>query len=105
MSGMDEALRLNLSEALSSKLDKEIIAGDDQGLLHGTVLADHDVSTETTFALYKSQLAYSRVDGRYASGVGDIRIVMGSGTFAHAAVTYRASGNARQTRRMRRGTC
>ena len=94
MAGMDEALRLNLSEALASKLDKEIISGDDQGLLHGTVLAAHDVSTETTFALYKSQLAYSRVDGRYASGVGDIRIVMGSGTFAHAAVAYRASGNA-----------
>ena len=42
-------------------------------------------STQTTYALYRSQFAYGRVDGRYASTTGDLRIVMGAGTYAHSA--------------------
>ena len=90
--GMDEALRMNLSDGLSDGLYKEIVAGDD-GLLHGTNLADHDAAAQTTFAGYKKELAYGRVDGRYAGTVDDIRVVMGSATYAHASTRYRASGN------------
>ena len=90
--GMDESLRENLSEGLADGLDKQIIAGTN-GLLTGTNLANHTVSAVTTFPLYKSDFAYGRVDGRYASMTSDIRIVMGSATYAHAATVYRASGN------------
>ena len=90
-SGMSSALRMALSEGLSDALDKQIIAGTN-GLLEGTNLPNHNVSTETTYALYRNQFAYGRVDGRYASGVGDLRVVMGSDTFAHSAGQYR--GNA-----------
>ena len=88
-SGMGESLRMNLSDALSDALDAEIIAGTN-GLLAGTNLANHNVSAVTTFALYSSQLAYGRIDGRYASMLTDLRILMGSGTYAHAGGQYRS---------------
>ena len=89
--GMDEALRMNLSDALADSLDKQILAGDPNGLLHGTVLANHNRTTVADFAHYKSAFAYGRVDGTYAMGVGDIRMVVGSATYAHAATIYRAN--------------
>ena len=76
--GMDAALRENLSMGLGDALDAQIVNGTN-GLLNGTVLANHDVTTETTYALYREQFAYGRVDGRFAGTAGDIRIVMGSG--------------------------
>ena len=90
--GMDSALRMALSEGLSDSLDAQIIAGTN-GLLTGTNLANHNVSAVTSYALYRSQFVYGRVDGRYASGVGDIRVVMGSDTFAHAAAQYRGNND------------
>ena len=88
--GMDSSLRMNLSDALSDGLDAEVIAGTD-GLLTSTNLANHNVTAVTTYALYRSQFGYGRVDGRYASGVGDVRIVMGSGTYGHASGVFRSN--------------
>ena len=90
--GMDEALRENLSMGLADGLDKQIISGT-TGLLTGTVLANNNVSTETTYALYRSQFAFGRVDGRYASMTGDIRVVMGADAYAHAASQYRGNND------------
>ena len=90
--GMSEALRENLSMALMDQLDDEILTGT-TGLLSGTVLANHNVTTETDYALYRSQFAYSRVDGKYATGTGDLRVLMGSGTYAHAASQYRGNND------------
>ena len=90
--GMDASLRENLSMGLADGLDKQIIAGTN-GLLTATNLDNHNVSTETTYALYREQFAYGRVDGRYASVAGDIRIVMGAGTYAHAASQYRGNND------------
>ena len=86
---MDAALRMNLSDALSDKLDQQILAGSN-GLLNGTILANHNVSAATTYALYRSQLAYGRVDGTYAMGVGDIRIVCGAATYGDMAGKFRS---------------
>ena len=91
--GMDSALRQNLSDALSDALDQQVLAGT-AGLFTGTVLANNNVSAITDFTAYKSNFAYGRVDGRWASTAGDLRIVMGSATYAHAAATYRASAGA-----------
>ena len=79
--GMDAALRENLSMGLSDALDEEILTGDN-GLLEGTNLANHNVSAVTTYALYRSQFGYGRVDGRYASTTAAIRVVMGADTYA-----------------------
>ena len=86
--GMSDALRRNLSDALSDKLDQQVLNGT-EGLLNGTVLANNNVSAETTFALYLSQLGYGRVDGKYAGSTQDLRVVMGAATYAHAGTTYR----------------
>ena len=90
--GMDMALRENLSMALADGLDDQILSGTN-GLLTGTNLANHAAGAITSFANYKSQLLYGRVDGTYASVAGDIRLVVGAGTYAHAAGQYRATEN------------
>ena len=88
--GMDSALRENLSMGLSDGLDKQIVAGTN-GLLTGTNLANHAATAITTFANYVSEFGYGRIDGRYATMADDLRIVMGTGTYAHAGGVYRAS--------------
>ena len=89
LAGMDAALRSALASALSEKVDAEVVNGSN-GLLTGTNLANHNVTAVTNYARYNS-LAYGRVDGRYADNVAQIRIGMGSGTYAHAAGVYRAT--------------
>ena len=91
--GMDAALRQNLSDALSDMLDQQILNGTN-GLLNGTVLGNHNRTSVADFAHYKSAFAYGRVDGRWAMTTEDLRIVMGSATYAHAATIYRASAGA-----------
>ena len=90
--GMDMALRDNLSAGMASELDNQAISGTG-GLLTGTVLANHNVTTETSYALYRSQFAYGRVDGRFASMVDQIRVVMGASTYEHAASQYRGNND------------
>ena len=86
--GMDSALRENLSMALADGLDKEILAGTN-GLLTGTNLANHNAAAITTYDNYVSQFGYDRVDGKYASTVGELRAVVGAGTYAHMGKVYR----------------
>ena len=89
-SGMDAALRSNLSDALSDALDKQILVGT-EGLLTGTKLANHNVTAVTSYANYRAELAYARVDGTYAGSVGDLRVLMGSETYGHAAGVFRSA--------------
>ena len=91
--GMDSALRMNLSDALSDKLDQQILNGD-EGLLNGSNLANHNVSTETTHPLYLTQFGFGRVDGEYAATAEDLRMVVGTGTYAHMGGTYRTGNTA-----------
>ena len=91
--GMDSALRENLSMGISDKLDSELLSGAG-GLFTGTTLADHaSGSAVTTYAQYRSQLLFSRIDGRYANGVGEIKILMGGDSYAHAAGQYRGAND------------
>ena len=88
--GMDEALRMNLSDALADGLDKEILAGTN-GLFTGTNLSNHNASAVTSYANYRSELAYSRVDGKFAGSVGDLKIVLGPAAYGHAAGVFRSA--------------
>ena len=76
--GMGESLRQNLSDALSDKLDQQVLNGS-KGLLNGTVLANHNASAVTSYAQYRANFAYGRVDGTFAGSVSDIRSVVGLG--------------------------
>ena len=90
--GMDEALRMNLSDALADSMDNQILAGT-KGLLAGSVLAANAAAAATTAALYESSLLFGRVDGRFAENAMAVRQVVGSATYAHAATQYRANAN------------
>ena len=89
-SGMDAALRSNLSDALSDGLDKQILVGS-EGLLTGTKLPNHNTTAVTSYANYRAELGYARVDGTFAGSVGDIRIVMGASSYGHAAGVFRSA--------------
>ena len=88
--GMGESLRQNLSDALSDKLDQQVLNGS-KGLLNGTVLANHNASAVTSYAQYRANFAYGRVDGTFAGSVSDIRSVVGSATYGHAAGVFRST--------------
>ena len=90
--GLDAALRLALNSGLQERLDQQAIEGTD-GLLTGTNLPNNNVNAVTTFPLYLSGLLYGRVDGRYARTPGDVRMIVGSGTFTHAASTYKGNNS------------
>ena len=87
---IDLALRQALNGGLEEKLDQELIAGT-EGLLTGTNLANHAAAAVTTFAAYLSAFGHSRVDGRYAAALADVRAVMGAATYAHAGGQYRSN--------------
>ena len=91
-SGLDASLRLALNGGLQEKLDQQAIEGTD-GLLTSTNLPNNNVSATTTFALYLSGLLYGRVDGRYARTPGDIRMIVGQGTFTHASAAYKGNNS------------
>ena len=90
--GLDASLRLALNGGLQEALDQQAISGDD-GLLTSTNLDNNNVSAVTTFALYLSGLLYGRVDGRYARTPGDVRMIVGQGTFTHAAAAYKGNNS------------
>ena len=90
--GLDSSLRMALNSGLEEALDKQAISGDD-GLLTGTNLPNNNVSAVSTFALYLSGLLYGRVDGRYARTPSDVRVIVGQGTFTHAAGTYKGNNS------------
>ena len=87
--GMDEALRMNLNDALSSGLDKYILTKTDLGLLDfGT--DPTATGTEETFVTYRTAL-FAQVDGRYALSAADVCMLVGGETFAHMAGKYRGN--------------
>ena len=87
---MDSALRMALNAGLEEQLDYEVLRGT-EGLLTGAKLTNHNKSGETTHAQYLSQFCFARVDGRYAAEQSDIKVLMGSGSYAHAGSTYQAT--------------
>ena len=85
---MGESLRAALNEALSESLDVQIVSGAD-GLLGGTNLTNHAQAAVDTFGTYVSKFGFARVDGRYAPTAKSIKVLMGSGGYAHVGSVYR----------------
>ena len=92
LAGLNEALRSNLSEALGDELDQQALTGTN-GLLTGTNLANNTASAADTFATYRSRFAFGLVDGKYAMTTGDLRLLVGSATYSHAASVYRGNSS------------
>ena len=92
LAGLNEALRSNLSEALGDELDQQVLTGTN-GLLTGTNLANNTASAADTFATYRSRFAFGLVDGKYSMTAGELRLLVGSDTYAHMASVYRGNSS------------
>ena len=88
LSGMDAALRENLSAGLADGLDKEILSGTN-GLFSGTNLPNNNITANDTFDSYLSNLVWNQIDGRYASMASELSMVMGAATYKDLGQTYR----------------
>ncbi len=89
--GMEDALRRNLSGAVASGIDKYALLENNKGLLDfGT--DPTAASGQETFARYMAS-AYGSVDGRFAGGVNEIRMLLGSSTYSHAGSVYQSNGD------------
>jgi len=89
---MESALRQALSEALSENLDALMMAQflatkAAGGLGDATDLA----SGHAAFGDFQ-KLAGANVDGRYAASKQDVRVLLGSASYAHADASYVTSG-------------
>ena len=100
MAGMDVALREALQGGLVDKLDSEIMRGTN-GLLTGTNLPNNARAAASDYAHYVAELLYGRVDGQYAGDLSDVRVVMGSATFANAATKLPTMGEVNALARIR----
>ena len=100
MAGMGDALREALQGGIADKLDSEIMQGTN-GLLTATNLSNHARSSASNYNHYVENLMYARVDGRYAADLADIRVVMGSDTFANASTKLPTNGEENALARIR----
>ena len=89
--GMGESLRAALNEGLSEGTDQKIVNGVG-GLLNGASLTAHDAAASvTTYDEYVTRFGFGRVDGRFAARRSDLKVLLGSATYAKAGGTYRAN--------------
>lgn len=86
--GMDESLRMNLGDALTDKLDQQVLAGS-EGMFSANI-PRVNADAEFSYVDY-IDILWGQIDGRYAWGAGDIRILMGPETLRTIAVSYLAA--------------
>ena len=89
LGGLEEALRADLSMAVSDLLDKQVLSGDGTtgaefaGFLataaNGGLTDRSDTPARVTFALAAAEAARG-IDGRYAGGLGECSVVLGDDT-------------------------
>ena len=72
-SGLEDALRANLNMALADGLDAAVVAE----LLKAGTLDNNNASAVDTFATLRSRLLYDAVDGKFASHIDQLRVLLG----------------------------
>ena len=98
--GMEEALRADLTAAMSDKLDKLAVQGQAAVAstspavagIQSSLTAVSDPTAESAFADYFN--AYlERVDGKYSSDGMNVRLLVNAETFRHGKKTILSTGN------------
>ena len=82
---MDSALTAALNAGLTEALDKSFV---DQVI---TDSAQVSATAVDTFGTYRSKLVLDRIDGRWSSVEGDIRVLVGAKTMVHMGSVYRGN--------------
>ena len=95
--GMEEALRRDLRDAMSDAMDSQVLNGDGTapnvtGLFSELTAPAMDPSTVSAFNDLLAAHA-SGIDGLYASGLQDVRLLVGAATYQRAAQIFTASGD------------
>ncbi|MCE2492750.1 MAG: phage major capsid protein [Alphaproteobacteria bacterium] len=101
LAGLEEALRADLSMAVSDLLDQQVLAGDGttgaqfSGFLataaNGGIPDRSDSPARVTFALAAGEAARG-IDGKYAGGLGECSIVIGDDTARDLASKFTTNG-------------
>ena len=98
VSGIEEALRRDLGDAVMAKMSDQIINGDEgnnpeqvDGFL-ATIAAPVDPGSESDFGDYAG-LASQGVDGIHASMESEVGCVIGVESYKHSAAIYQSSGS------------
>ena len=90
---LDASLRMNLSDALMDKLDDLNVNDAVNGLLGSAGLTNPTNPTATaTFGDYIN-LVYQSVDGTYARGAGDVKLLMPVAAYQHAGTVFRGNSS------------
>ena len=96
MPSMEQDLRMGISGAMADNLDDQVIGGDGSGAnLSGLFHQADDVNAAgavETFATGVARFA-GLVDGKHASGWGDIRALIGTATFSKYAALFQSNGD------------
>ena len=92
---LEPALRDNLSSVLSDTVDGQVVSGNNtapnlNGVNTQLTAATAPAAGVETFDRYVAA-ASSHVDGLYATGMADIRLLVGPHTYRHAAATFRGT--------------
>ena len=88
--GMEESLRMALSNGLSEALD---------ALMVGQLVSDvarTDSSATESYSSYLSRAVYGLVDGRFVSGESEIRLLIGTDTLVNMSTLYRNASTGEQ---------
>ena len=89
---MEESLRGSIAEVIAEAVDSQVIAGNNSGAnLNGLFQQATNVTADTAVETFQKGVARyaALVDGKYASGWGDMRAIIGSKTFALYASLFR----------------
>lgn len=93
---MESDLRKSIGRAVADSLDKQVVNGDGTSPnLSGLFSVATDVTAASaveTFATGVARIA-ALVDGQYANGWGDIRLLLGVDTFEKYAVLFQSNGD------------
>ena len=87
--GLSDALRTNLNMALADGLDAAVVAE----LLKAGTLDNHNASEVDTFASLRSRLLYDAVDGKFASHIDQLRVLLGPASFRFSGSLYRGGAS------------
>lgn len=94
--GLDEALRMNLNESLSDGLDNEVLNRAAVGLFNELAAPAEPAAAAAGDATYFGEALeaiYNSVDGRYASSVADVRLLLGPATYRAWGALYRTANS------------
>ena len=87
---MSDALGRVIVDAVGFELDRQLLIHTTEGLLTAGLTAPGNPPAQAAFADYRASLN-DQVNGREAGVASDLRVLLGSSTYAHADTKFRTA--------------